>query len=1024
MEFKGNRIKDFQCEEGLHDLEVMFVLQGLELAKTQDGDDGFALQKELYLNSLKTKNIPGVQDIHSWADAKRVLTQHVKRLNGKTEATETKFSFEVQCLSWHEFIQDIKNRNLNMGDYIITMNEMTFVKISTNWSNNTPDFQMTNLNLKYVPINPGTTSTPEGFVLTPISNPFIVSVTNEIKSCLSFLDAEQKNPDWEITVQNLKQYARMHLYCETMIKTCLLNFVRLYQPTEMEFYMDLPANDIAQRLLESAKKVDKKLVKMTSLYNLERTVGQPLSDIMSKAKLYIDCIFPETNQEKLREKQMLTGLISFVSDDIAIGLKQEIANRQKLGQPVNYNRLLMMAMKLELRENCYPPVNLKFGRSVGNNAATLMNLRAFTLEEEEEEEDDVRRQYLQTKFGRRGRTGSQQPVQMAPLLSGATMTVPPPPTSSVSIAQAARGGIINGVYTPGVRPLHLPPILLNGQHRESPMEKMARQFDDMSESPKIGMETMIIPTTALNRYICFNLIDESGNYLPITEYTGYVFLHDNYYKFRTKDFSVSDQMILFRQVHKDELETAAIQILTTGHRALKPSNEIEFLTARTQATTVKWEEVSQLQTLTPNIGAKLTRDLPHENGQTPNTRATLEEQFKERERLGRQMALLELSGSRTSTPKTRTQSRESTPMQFNYSSYQERNRSPYRRNEYGNNERNNSGIRSNRYFDNERSVTPERVQKRDDRYQSTYRDGAGEYRQKSLDRDRGRNDRYQSKDRDGKQESRNRSGTREQRGEDRDRKWRPSEGEYRSYQNSPNRNRDQYRREQNGQYRSSQRRNESPSPYRYSDRRETDKRSRSASWERTGRQNWDHNSRTRNESKSDAYRGRSSSRNASPWNRNTRSRDQERNRGRSPGTWNRNESRDRGNRYNGSYTRNGSSKSYSPDKKSEEYRYRNVSSDTSDMLKKMKKGVNCSATFSLRNPNCTKCRKPGHYEFLCSTYEMYNPNNCRICNAGNHFERNCAERHSIPTPILNNSTAEEKLNLANRIRALLEEGKN
>ena len=63
MEFKGNRIKDFQCEEGLHDLEVMFVLQGLELAKTQDGDDSFALQKELYLNSLKTKNIPGVQDI-------------------------------------------------------------------------------------------------------------------------------------------------------------------------------------------------------------------------------------------------------------------------------------------------------------------------------------------------------------------------------------------------------------------------------------------------------------------------------------------------------------------------------------------------------------------------------------------------------------------------------------------------------------------------------------------------------------------------------------------------------------------------------------------------------------------------------------------------------------------------------------------------------------------------------------------------------------------------------------------------
>jgi len=52
MEFKGNRIKDFQCEEGLHDLEVMFVLQGLELAKTQDGDDGYALQKELYLDSL------------------------------------------------------------------------------------------------------------------------------------------------------------------------------------------------------------------------------------------------------------------------------------------------------------------------------------------------------------------------------------------------------------------------------------------------------------------------------------------------------------------------------------------------------------------------------------------------------------------------------------------------------------------------------------------------------------------------------------------------------------------------------------------------------------------------------------------------------------------------------------------------------------------------------------------------------------------------------------------------------------
>jgi len=73
MEFKHNKIRDFQCEEGLQDLELMFVLQGLELSRTKDDDPTYDIQKELYLNALKTKNIPGVQDIKNWGEAKLVL---------------------------------------------------------------------------------------------------------------------------------------------------------------------------------------------------------------------------------------------------------------------------------------------------------------------------------------------------------------------------------------------------------------------------------------------------------------------------------------------------------------------------------------------------------------------------------------------------------------------------------------------------------------------------------------------------------------------------------------------------------------------------------------------------------------------------------------------------------------------------------------------------------------------------------------------------------------------------------------
>ncbi len=225
MEFKHNKIRDFQCEKGLQDLELMFVLQGLELSRTKDDDPTYDIQKELYLNALKTKNIPGVQDIKNWGEAKLVLNQHVKRLNGKNDSSDTKFTFDAQCISWHDFIQDMRGRSVNLEDYTITMNDMTFVKVAVEWLNNTEQWQVANLNRKYVPANQQSSATQNEFVLTPISNPFIILVNNEIKSCLSFLDQDQKSPDWELTIQNLKQYAKTHLYCETMIKTCLLNFV-------------------------------------------------------------------------------------------------------------------------------------------------------------------------------------------------------------------------------------------------------------------------------------------------------------------------------------------------------------------------------------------------------------------------------------------------------------------------------------------------------------------------------------------------------------------------------------------------------------------------------------------------------------------------------------------------------------------------------------------------------------------------------------------------------------------------------
>ena len=102
-----------------------------------------------------------------------------------------------------------------------------------------------------------------------------------------------------------------------------------------------------------------------------------------------------------------------------------------------------------------------------------------------------------------------------------------------------------------------------------------------------------------------------------------------------------------------------------------------------------------------------------------------------------------------------------------------------------------------------------------------------------------------------------------------------------------------------------------------------------------------------------------------------------------------------------------------------------IEEDTDELLKKMKKGINCSPNYSLRNPGCSKCRKyDGHYEFLCPTYQMYNPNTCRICKNGQHFERNCVEKHAIPAPVLNNTTMDTKTDLISRIQALLLEEKN
>jgi hypothetical protein len=63
----------------------------------------------------------------------------------------------------------------------------------------------------------------------------------------------------------------------------------------------------------------------------------------------------------------------------------------------------------------------------------------------------------------------------------------------------------------------------------------------------------------------------------------------------------------------------------------------------------------------------------------------------------------------------------------------------------------------------------------------------------------------------------------------------------------------------------------------------------------------------------------------------------------------------------------------------------------------MKRGENCREDYDpRRQKDCTKCTNPGHHEFECRKYPVYNPQKCHLCRKCYHFADKCREAEQFP----------------------------
>ena len=197
----------------------------------------------------------------------------------------------------------------------------------------------------------------------PIGNVVLVSPSQEV-SCVCFLDERRSVVDWKTTIHNLKALATNSEYSYLMVKTALMNFVRMFRPVDQELLSKQNANEIARFLLKTTGTADRRLHHLERLEKASRGPEESLMEALSKVRLLVEQVYPGQGSARQRETIMLQALISF-SDSVASNMvRKSVVSMQRLNRKPNLDRLIEQVMRYELENGRYPNKTLYMSKQI------------------------------------------------------------------------------------------------------------------------------------------------------------------------------------------------------------------------------------------------------------------------------------------------------------------------------------------------------------------------------------------------------------------------------------------------------------------------------------------------------------------------------------------------------------------------------------------------------------------------------------------------------------------------------------
>ena len=397
-------IRDIELEnslERINQLEAIISLSILKDENPQNVQEISQILKNVNLSLCKNSD-PSSENLDP--DKKFIKIKSLLNKSEKKEK-EKKFDFEIKTFSMESVLDDLNKLSFKLSDYMESYGTTNIIYLSKTWLDGTAEFKRDNLRKKYVKL--GDQENRVGFT---VANSYSYGIQLEIKKCISYIDSEKKIINWEAVMEDLKSLSKSSGYTEGDVHLALMGFLRL-GGLNQDLYSHMHINEIADSLIKSVKPIHKSTVFWGALRKLTREVNTPLQLILSEAESYIRKIFPDPNQQKVRENYHFVALTSFVNDKISLEVTNDIKRKKELNQDYYYEHYKDMCLRLEQNDVNIPTEPLKYGRNAKKSSVqefhnikethNLHNIQSKNILSVDNNSDDEEFEFTNACFKRR-----------------------------------------------------------------------------------------------------------------------------------------------------------------------------------------------------------------------------------------------------------------------------------------------------------------------------------------------------------------------------------------------------------------------------------------------------------------------------------------------------------------------------------------------------------------------------------------------------------------------------------------------